>query len=431
MRAVGVALSLAVVLVIPPVAGPAMADEARTPSRQEVRDARAAAQDKARDVATVQAELASANALLQESAVAAARATEAWNGARYRLDQARQAAAAAQDRAGIARTDVSRQQSAYADALVSSYEMSPALAAVSSIVQADGIGAVVEQTTTMQATESALDTRYDGFVAASTLAGVAVDQAAAAEAEAAALQVEARAARDAASRAAEAAAAEAQAVATRKDALIRELADLQDISVALAEERQADLEQRAAEAAAEAAAQAAAAEQEEEQDQQPAPQQPAPEQPAPEQPEPQQPEPQQPEPAAALSRATRAQRRGQRRDLLRPRPARRALPLGRRRPGRLGLLRPHDGRLGCRRHLAASLLRGPVRAVDTDLRQQPAGRRPRVLGVVEQPVVDLPRRALHRRRPDHPRPAHRSSGDAGVDVLLDDAELLRPTLTHA
>jgi len=296
VRAVGVALSLAVVLVIPPVAGPAMADEARTPSRQEVRDARAAAQDKARDVETVQAELASANALLEESAVAAARATEAWNGARYRLDQAREAAAAAQDRAGIARTDVSRQQSAYADALVSSYEMAPALAAVSSMVQADGITAVVEQTTTMQATESALDTRYDGFVAASTLAGVAVDQAAAAEAEAAALQAEARAARDAASRAAEAAAAEAQAVAARKDALIRELADLQDISVALAEERQADLEQRAAEAAAEAAAQAAAAEQEEEQDQQPAPQQPAPEQPAPEQPEPQQPEPQQPEP---------------------------------------------------------------------------------------------------------------------------------------
>ena len=60
---------------------------------------------------------------------------------------------------------------------VSSYEMAPALAAVSSMVQADGITAVVEQTTTMQATESAMDTRYDGFVAASTLAGVAVDQA--------------------------------------------------------------------------------------------------------------------------------------------------------------------------------------------------------------------------------------------------------------
>ena len=301
-RILSLFLGVALALVIPPVAVPAIADEGRTPTRQEIRDARTAANDLARDVETVQAELASANALLEESAIAAARATEAWNGARYRLDRARQAAAAAEDRAGIARSDVGRQQDAYADALASSYEMSPALAAVSSMVHAEGISTVVEQTTTMRAAESALDTRYDGFVAASTLAGVAVDQAAAAEAEAEALQVEARAARNAASHAAEAAAAEAQAVAVRKDALIRELADLQDISVALAEERQADLEQRAAEAAAVAAAQAAAEEAEEsateeqQDEQQPAPEQPESEQPEPEQPEPDQPEPDQPEP---------------------------------------------------------------------------------------------------------------------------------------
>ncbi|MGZ5405276.1 MAG: C40 family peptidase [Nocardioides sp.] len=308
MRAVGVALGLALVLVLPPVSGPAAsADEGRTPSRQEVRDARAAARDTARDVTTVQAELASANALLQQSAVKAAQATEAWNGARYRLDQARQAAVAAQDRAGIARTDVDRQQDAYADALITSYEMAPALTAVASMVHADGISTVVEQTTTMRATESALDTRYGGFLAASTLAGVALDQATDAAAEAQALQVEAREARDAARAAAAAAAAEAQAVASRKTALIAELAELQDISVRLAEQRQADLEQRAAEAAAEAAAQAAdeqaaqeAAEQapaEAEQQEQADGQEPAPQQPAPQQPEPEQPEPEQPAPA--------------------------------------------------------------------------------------------------------------------------------------
>jgi len=286
----------------------ASADEGRTPTRQEVRDARTAARDKARDVSTVQAELASANALLQQSAIEAARATEAWNGARYRLDQARRSAAAAQDRAGIARTDVNRQQDVYAAALVSSYEMSPALTAVASMVHADGITTVVEQTTTMQATESALDTRYDGFLAASTLAGVAVVQATDAAAEAQAMQVEARDARDAARAAADAAAAEARAVAAQKSELIRELAGLQDISVRLAEQRQADLEQRAAEAAAEQAAQEAAqaaadqAAQDatEEADQQPAPQQPTQQptqQPEPEQPEPQQPAPEQPQPA--------------------------------------------------------------------------------------------------------------------------------------
>lgn len=309
MRAVAVALGLALVLVIPPVPGSAAsADEGRTPSRQEVRDARTAVRDQARDVTTVQAELASANALLQQSAVEAARATEAWNGARYRLDRARQAAAAAQDRAGIARADVNRQQDAYAAALVSSYQMSPALTAVSSMLHADGIGTVVQQTTTMQATESALDTRYSGFLATSTLAGVAVDQATDAAAEARVLQVEAREARDAARAAADGAAVQARAVAAQKSELIREFADLQGISVRLAEQRQSDLEERAAVAAAEAAAEVAAqqaaeqaaeqaaqdaveAEQEQQDQVQPSPQHPAPQQPDPAVAQPEQPSP--------------------------------------------------------------------------------------------------------------------------------------------
>jgi len=301
-RAVGVAvaLGLAVSLTIPPVSGlPALADPADTPSRQEVRDARTAAQDKARDVDAVQADLAAANERLQQSAIAAAQATEAWNGARYRLDQARQAASAADERAGIARTDVDRQQDAYADALVSSYQMSPTLTAVASMVKADGIGTVVQQSTTMRAAESALDSRYDGFVAASTLANVAVDQAESARAEAAAAQVEARTARDHAREAAQAAAAEASAVASRKGELIEELAELQDISVSLAEQRQAALDEQAARAAAaaaaaeaaeqaEAAQEAAPAEQVAEQEQPEQPEQPAqePEEPA-DDPEPQ------------------------------------------------------------------------------------------------------------------------------------------------
>ena len=130
--------------VSPHVSEAPLADEADTPSRQDVRDARTAARDKARDVAAVQADLAAANQRLQESAVEAAQATEAWNGARYRLEQARQAAAAADERAGIARTDVDRQQDAYADALVSSYQLAPTLTAVASMVQADGIGTVLE-----------------------------------------------------------------------------------------------------------------------------------------------------------------------------------------------------------------------------------------------------------------------------------------------
>ena len=50
------------------------------------------------------------------------------------------------------------------------------------------------------------------------------------------------------------------------------------------------------------------------------------------------------------------------------------------------------------RRLAAALLSRPVRRLHADRRGRPAARRPGVLGLVEQPVVDLPRRPVHRRR---------------------------------
>ncbi len=256
MRASGVVLALTLVLAVPPTAGgigAAWADDPDTPpSRTEVRDARDAVRQQARSVTTVQSELLAANQRLQETAVQAAQASEAWNGARYRLEQARREAAAAGDRAGIAHDDVTTQRQAYTDAVVDSYQMAPELSAVVSIVQSDGIDSVVEQATTLSQTESAMETRYDGFRAASTLADVAHQQATDAEAEAARLQVEAREARDAAAAAADAAAQEADAIAAQKEGLIEELARLQNVSVELAEERQSALEAQAlAEAAAE------------------------------------------------------------------------------------------------------------------------------------------------------------------------------------
>ena len=393
MRASGVVLALALVLAVPPAAGgigAAWADDPDSPpSRTEVRDARDAVRQQARSVTTVQSELLAANQRLQETAVQAAQASEAWNGARYRLEQARREAAAAGDRAGIAHDDVTTQRQAYTDAVVDSYQMAPELSAVVSIVQSDGIDSVVEQATTLSQTESAMETRYDGFRAASTLADVAHQQATDAEAEAARLQVEAREARDAAAAAADAAAQEADAIAAQKEGLIEELARLQDVSVELAEERQSALEAQAlAEAAAERQAEQEAAggparpsrrrrppsrprprvEADEEQQQDA----PAPDpQPAPEpQPDPE-PAPA-PPPAPTPPSAPRALGRSRCGHRLRPRPARRAVRVGRGRSERLGLLGPDHGRLGRRRQVAAPLLRGAVRAVDPDLAEQPA-----------------------------------------------------------
>ncbi len=248
MRALGLAIAIALTL----VAGSAAADDT-VPTKREVQQAEAAAQAKGRDVASVQADLVLANQRLQASAVEAAQAAEAWNGARYRLEQAQEAATAAEERSAIAVADVERQREAYGDVVASSYQQAPELTALNAIAGSDGIDSVIDQVNTMRNAETALDANYDSFRAASTLADVATQQARDARSEAAALEVEASEARDRAQAAADSAAASAEAIADEKSALIRELARLQDISVNLAERRQTALEQAAAEAAAAAA----------------------------------------------------------------------------------------------------------------------------------------------------------------------------------
>jgi peptidoglycan DL-endopeptidase CwlO len=249
-----VASALALALVAGGIAGGvAVADDHTVPSHRDVHDARVAVRDKAQDVDSVRAQLVLANQRLQESAVVAAQASEAYNGARWRAAEARKAAAAAQRHSAIAESDVQRQREAYGDALVTSYEMAPGLTAFSAIVRSDGIGDVVQRTTTLQNAEAALDGNYDAFRASATLADVATQQAQDAENKAARAQQEALTAKEAAQAAADAAAADAASIADQKATLIQQLADLENISVSLAQERQADLEARAAAAAAAAA----------------------------------------------------------------------------------------------------------------------------------------------------------------------------------
>ena len=248
MRALGLAIAIALTL----VAGSAAADDT-TPTKREVQEAEAAAQAKARDVAAVRADLVLANQRLQASAVEAAQAAEAWNGARYQLEQAKDAAAAAERQSTIAVANVERQREAYGDAMISSYQQAPELTALNAIAESEGIETVIERVNTMRNAETALDANYDSFRAASTLADVATRQAQEARSEAAALELEASRARDRAQAAADSAAAAAESIAEEKTELIRELARLQDVSVNLAESRQKALEQAAAEAAAAAA----------------------------------------------------------------------------------------------------------------------------------------------------------------------------------
>jgi cell wall-associated NlpC family hydrolase len=240
------------------VATSASPDPGDTPSRQDVDQARDAVEAKATDVESVRAALVVARSRLQDTQIAAAQAAEAFNGARYEARLAAKGARAAQRRTEVAAADLERQRSAYAAVMVSAYQQSPMLTALSAISQADGLASVMESTAALHNAQDAIDDRYNAFHAAATLATVAEDHAEQALADAAAAKQQAKSARDHARSAAAQAEHETEAFAAERDRMIRELAELEDISVDLARERQDALEQAAAEAAAEAAAQEAA-----------------------------------------------------------------------------------------------------------------------------------------------------------------------------
>ena len=235
----------------------AYADDDPVPSRADVAAAEDRADAKERDVAAVQADLIRANLALESAGDRAAQAAEAWNGARWRAEQARADAEAAEQAAEAARDDVAAQRELYAATVVQSYEDGTQLQGLSAVVEADGVESLIDRTVTLGNTSDALDHHYDAFLASSAVADVTASTATQAAERAATAEAEAETARDAAAAAEADAGAQAQSVAATKAGLIAELAELEGISVRLAEKRQSALEQAALEAAA-AAAQAEA-----------------------------------------------------------------------------------------------------------------------------------------------------------------------------
>lgn len=262
MRARGTAATTVLALLVSGLlTGMAVADDDTVPSKADVRDARTAVRAQVDDVAGVRARLVVANQRLESSAVAAAQAAEAFNGARWRADQARATAVEAQTGAVSAQADVARQRAAYTDSVVTSYELAPGLTALSAVVHSDGIDMVLQRSATMENAADALDGNYDEFRAAAVVADVARERAERARTAAERAEQEALDAKQDAQRAADAAAADAQSIAAEKADLITRLADLEHVSVKLAQRRQSALEVRAARVARTAAAAAAAEEQ--------------------------------------------------------------------------------------------------------------------------------------------------------------------------
>lgn len=242
---------------------PAWADPTDAPSQEQVNAARAAAEAKAHTVEGVQARLDAANARLESAEVQASIAAEAANGALYRLGLAQAEADKADAAEAKAKRTLRSHKAAYTDLVARTYEQQPQLQAINAMTTQARPRAMLSSASTTYQLSRAMDDIETGYTHAAAAAGAAADKADKARAEAASLAAQATAARNQAAASADAAAAEADRVAQEKQKLVAELARLQNISVQLAEQRQAALEEERRQVAAAAAkARAEAAERE-------------------------------------------------------------------------------------------------------------------------------------------------------------------------
>ncbi|MBO9522560.1 MAG: C40 family peptidase [Nocardioidaceae bacterium] len=241
---------------------PAEADKHKpgTPTQAQVDAAKKAADEKAGDVASLQAELAVANSRLQNAAVQAEVAAEAYNGAVWRLGQAQRKTAHAKAAAVAAAGQVDARRAGIAQLVTQSAQDGTGIARINAFLGGDGPEQIMEQIGAVQSAGQSLRAQYDEFTAVTALAQVAEKNAEKAQRHQAALAAKAAELRDEAAAAANTAQSEAARIAGQRRQLIIELADAQKISLDLATKRQHALEKEAEQKAAAAAAAKAKAE---------------------------------------------------------------------------------------------------------------------------------------------------------------------------
>lgn len=234
---------------------------APVPTAEQVAHAKSVAAQKAGDVASLRAQLAVANAELQDAANKAEVASEAYNGALFRLQQAKKKTAAAKAEADAADAHVEAQRAGIASLVTQSYQDGSTLNTMTAFLGADGPEGIMGRVGAVQSAADSMQARYDGFTALGALARVAQVNAENAEKAQAGLTKKAAKLRDAAGAAANEAQSKAAVIAGQRKQLITELAAAQKISVGLATRRQHSLEAiaQAQAAAAEAASARAAA----------------------------------------------------------------------------------------------------------------------------------------------------------------------------
>ena len=244
-----------------PGAGAVDDDDDPIPSKERVRHAQERVATTADRVDAIEAALVAADRRLEMVSIEAGKAVEAYNGARYKLHQARKVARRAKRNAEAAAADVRRLEDQLSSSVVAGFEGGGSLTSLGILINESDPDALLEHLDAYAGVSGALQSDLDAYESAKVIADVLNARAKSALAE----QEAATEAAEEAKQAAEAAVAEAEAavasIAAEKDRLVHRLARLQDISVDLARQRQEALAAQAAREAAEEAAEQAEQEQ--------------------------------------------------------------------------------------------------------------------------------------------------------------------------
>jgi cell wall-associated NlpC family hydrolase len=227
------------------------------PSAPQVKAAKAAAGDKAAQIAVVEGQLAASNARLVAVQTAAEVAAEKYNLARIQLQERTDAAKAAAERAAAAQKTAGIASDKLGQFAASDYMRGGNLDQLEVFLSSKGPQDLLDRAAAVQLISDIRSRTLQNADRSSAVAGGLRRQAAQAQAQQLAAAQTAESARTAAQAQVDLAAVETASIQKQQSAMIAQLATLSNISVTLERQRQDGLK-AAARAAARAAAQAAA-----------------------------------------------------------------------------------------------------------------------------------------------------------------------------
>jgi peptidoglycan DL-endopeptidase CwlO len=223
------------------------------PSQAQVDRARADAANKRQGVAQLEAALAAATARMEAASTAAELAAERYNGAMWRLEEARKETQRAERRAKQAAEDVKRQRDGIVQLVTDSYQNGTELNTATAMMSDEGPKGLMNRFGVVASAGDSMQARYEAFRTASAQAKSYAGKAAKAQEHQKALTEESKKLAAEAGELASAASAAANQIASQKAQLLQAVAEAENISVGLATRRHDALEHIARQKAAAAA----------------------------------------------------------------------------------------------------------------------------------------------------------------------------------